>query len=188
MATDSPGSPMAPSVRTGAPRVPHDVPLQAPARPRFLDEVRARLRMKPCSRRTEESYIGWIRRFILFNGKCHPAELGEGELTRFLSSLAVDRNVASCAQNQALSALLFLCSEVLKRDLPWLQGIVRARGPRRLPTVLSREEVAAVLGRITRPGSCHTLRHSSATHLLQGVAFLPGHPPGRETAAGGVSA
>ena len=116
-----------------------------PSKPRFLDQVRARLRTEHYSRRTEDAYVGWIRRFILCNGKRHPNELGEAEVTRFLSELAVKSKVASSTQNQALSALLFLYGNVLKRDLAWLEGLVRARGPRRLPTVLTREEVRAVL-------------------------------------------
>ena len=117
----------------------------SPPKPRFLDQVRGRLRTQHYSRRTEDAYVGWIRRFIVFHGKRHPSELGEAEVTRFLSELAIKGQVASSTQNQALSALLFLYGSVLKRDLSWLEGLVRARGPRRLPTVLTREEVRAVL-------------------------------------------
>src|SRR5262245_55540538 len=129
----SPTAPVAPA--SGAPSShPQNAVLRS--RPRFLDEVRRRLRLEHYSRRTEEAYVGWIRRFILFHGKRHPSELGEAEVTRFLSDLAVRGKVASSTQNQALSALLFLYGSVLKRDLAWLEGLVRARGPRRLPTVL----------------------------------------------------
>ncbi|MGH2627557.1 MAG: phage integrase N-terminal SAM-like domain-containing protein, partial [Anaerolineales bacterium] len=76
--------------------------------PRLLDRVRAAARLHHFSRRTEESYAGWIRRFILFHRKRHPAEMGQAEVTRFLSALAVDRRVSASTQNQALSALLFL--------------------------------------------------------------------------------
>ncbi len=120
-----------------------------PARPRFLDEVRNRLRVEHYSRRTEDAYVGWIRRFILFHGKRHPNELGEAEVTRFLSELALKGKVASSTQNQALSAMLFLYGSVLKHELNWLEGLVRARGPRRLPIVLTREEVRAVLEQLT---------------------------------------
>jgi integrase-like protein len=89
----------------------------SPTQPRFLDVVRSRLRTEHYSRRTEEAYVGWIRRFILSNGRRHPAQMGEPEVTRFLSHLAVERKVSSSTQNQALSALLFLYGEVLKRDL-----------------------------------------------------------------------
>jgi integron integrase len=100
------------------------------------------------SRRTEESYVAWIRRYIFFHGKRHPAEMGGPEVTRFLTSLAVDGKVAASTQNQALCALLFLYREVLEVDLPWLDGVVRARRPQRLPVVLTRDEVRAVLQRV----------------------------------------
>src|SRR6185312_6018166 len=98
---------------------------------------RARLRFKHYSLRTEQAYIGWIRRFILANGKRHPREMGADEVERFLSDLAVRRAVAASTQNQALSALLFLYREVLGIDLPWMENVVRAKRPRRLPVVLS---------------------------------------------------
>jgi integron integrase len=97
------------------------------------------------SPRTETAYVGWIRRYILFHQKRHPAELGPAEVTRFLSHLAVDGQVAASTQNQALSALLFLYKHVLGVELPWLDDLVRAQRPARLPVVLTRAEVAAVL-------------------------------------------
>jgi integron integrase len=96
----------------------------------------------------EEAYLGWIRRYILFHGKRHPAELGASEVTRFLSNLAVEGRVAASTQNQALSALLFLYKRVLGVDLPWLDDLIRAKRPARLPVVLSRGEVAAVLAHL----------------------------------------
>jgi integron integrase len=113
--------------------------------------VRAVLRARHGSRRTERAYVAWIRRYILFHGKRHPAEMGAGELTQFLSSRAVDGNVAASTQNQALSALLFLYRNVLEQELPWLDGIVRAKTSGRLPVVLTREEVRAVLQRLEGP-------------------------------------
>ena len=113
--------------------------------PRLLDRVRAAIRLRHLSRRTEKAYVGWIRRFILFHGKRHPIELGPAEVTAFLSSLAVRDHVASSTQNQALAALLFLYRAVLDRDVPWLDEVVRAKRPACLPTVLSREDVARVL-------------------------------------------
>src|SRR6266446_6648808 len=101
------------------------------------------------ARPPEPAYVAWIRRYIFFHGKRHPAELGAAEVTRFLSSLAVDGHVAASTQNQALGALLFLYRDVLELDLPWLDGIVRAKRPERLPVVLTREEVAAVLRPLT---------------------------------------
>jgi site-specific recombinase XerD len=91
-----------------------------------LDQVRYAIRTRHYSRRTEKTYVGWIRRYILFHGQRHPAEMGAAEITSFLSWLAVDRNVSASTQNQALSALLFLYSAVLERDIPWLNGVVRA--------------------------------------------------------------
>ena len=129
-----------------APPPPVGQAARSPASPpRLLDQVRATLRARHYSRRTETAYVGWIRRFILFHGKRHPLELGEAEVTSFLTSLATRRNVSASTQNQALSALLFLYREVRSRDLPWLDGVVRAKRPVRLPVVLSRDEVAALM-------------------------------------------
>jgi integron integrase len=89
--------------------------------------------------------LAWIRRFIFFHGKRHPAEMGAPEITKFLSSLAVEGNVAASTQNQALSALLFLYRDVLDQDLPWLDDVVRAKRPARIPVVLTRDEVRTVL-------------------------------------------
>jgi integron integrase len=111
----------------------------------LLDEVRRALQVRHYSRSTERSYVGWIRRFILFHGRRHPAEMGEAEIGEFLTWLAVERKIAATTQNQALSALLFLYRHVLNRGVGSLEGIVHARTPRRLPVVLSRQEVRALL-------------------------------------------
>jgi hypothetical protein len=110
----------------------HDAPSASFASrpPRLLDRVRQALRARHCSRRTEESYVAWIWRYIVFHGKRHPIELGAPEVTRFLTWLAVDGRVAASTQNQALSALLFLYREVLEVDLPWLGEVVRAKRAR----------------------------------------------------------
>ncbi|MEP7187048.1 MAG: integron integrase [Rhodanobacter sp.] len=113
--------------------------------PRLLDQVRARLRLRHYSLRTEQAYVGWIRRFILANGKRHPREMGAAEVEGFLSFLATDGKVAAGTQNQALSALLFLYREVLAIELPWMETMVRAKRPQRVPVVLSREEVTRLL-------------------------------------------
>ncbi len=113
--------------------------------PKLLDQVRAAIRVRHYSRRTEDSYVHWIRRFILFHGKRHPSEMGEREITAFLSDLAVTKNVAAATQNQALSAILFLYQKVLCLKLEWLEDVVRAKRPRRLPTVLTRDEVHKLL-------------------------------------------
>jgi integrase len=123
-------------------------PVGAP-RPRLLDRARDAIRARHYSRRTEKAYVNWIKRYIFFHGKRHPAEMGAPEVTKFLTSLAVDGGVAASTQNQALSALLFLYRDVLAVDLPWLDGVVRAKRPARLPVVLTREEVRAVLQWLT---------------------------------------
>src|SRR3546814_136754 len=112
--------------------------------PKLLDQVRQRLRVKHYSLRTEQAYVGWIRRFILANGKRHPREMGEREVEAFLTVLATKGHVAAGTQNQALSALLFLYREVLKTDLPWMASVVRAKRPRRIQAVLSRAGVTRV--------------------------------------------
>ena len=117
--------------------------------PRLLDQLRATCRLHHLSRRTEEAYCLWVRRFIVFNGKRHPRELGPETVGRFLSSLATDRHVSASTQNQALCALLFLYRAVLATPLPPLPSIVRARTPTRLPVVLTRAEVRAVLGQLS---------------------------------------
>src|SRR3990170_2650790 len=117
--------------------------------PRLLALVHEAIRRKYYSRRTEQAYVHWIKRFIYFHGKRHPRELGEAEVTVFLNDLASSRNVAGGTQNQALSALLFLYKEVLGKDLAWLDGLVRAKRPPRLPTVLTRAEVESLLAQLT---------------------------------------
>lgn len=112
---------------------------------RLEDRFRGRLRALHYSLRTEETYWSWVRRFILFNGKRHPVEMGAAEVEAFLTSLAVDRHVSASTQNLALAAILFLYREVLAMDLPWLQGVTRAKKPVRLPTVLTRAETEALL-------------------------------------------
>jgi len=116
--------------------------------PKLLDQVRERIRVKHYSIRTETQYVQWIRRFILFHGKKHPRDMGAPELEAFLTHLAVAGNVAAATQNQALSALLFMYKEVLGIDLPWLDNVTRAKRPQRLPVVMTREEVHAVLDRM----------------------------------------
>ena len=113
---------------------------------RLIDRLREAIRARHYSRRTEEAYWYWIRYFILFHRKRHPAEMGAAEVTAFLSWLATERNVAAATQNQALSALLFLYKEVLGQALPWLDELVRAQRPVRLPTVLTEPEVRRLLG------------------------------------------
>jgi integron integrase len=117
--------------------------------PRLLDQVRHVLRAKHYALRTEEAYVGWIRRYVLFHQKRHPRELGMPEVNAFLTDLAVTQTVAASTQNQALSALLFLYAEVLHQPLDGPMAMVRAKQPQRLPTVLTRDEVRLVLGALT---------------------------------------
>jgi len=128
----------------------HDTPAVAGPPPRLLERVREAIRIRHYSRRTEQAYVGWIRRFIGFHQKRHPRELGEPHVTAFLSRLATDA-VSASTQNQALSAILFLYDVVLGDRLPWMNDIVRAQRPERLPVVLSRQEVAALLSRLRGP-------------------------------------
>jgi integron integrase len=116
---------------------------------KLLDQVRDLLRIKHYSYRTEESYIAWIRRFILFHHKRHPKEMGIPEIEAFLTYLAVDEKVAASTQNVALSALIFLYKEVLKIELPLSLNAVRAKRSNYLPTVLAKEEVQAVIRQLT---------------------------------------
>lgn len=118
------------------------------AKPRLLDQARERLRTLHYSYRTEQQYLQWIRRFIVFSGKRHPREMGAPEVEAFLTHLAVDRSVSASTQNQALAALLFLYQKVLEINLPWLQGIVRAKRSSHLPVVLTQAEVRSVLANL----------------------------------------
>jgi integron integrase len=118
--------------------------------PTLLDRVRQAIRLRHYSPRTEHAYVSWIRRFIVFHGKRHPRELGAREVTAYISSLAT-RGVSASTQNQALSAVLFLFQVVLGQRLPWMNDIVRAQRPARLPVVLSREEVSSLLSRLRGP-------------------------------------
>lgn len=116
-----------------------------PASPRLLDALKEAIRTRHYSLRTERAYVLWARRYISFHHRRHPRELGARHVTEFLSCLANEGNVAAATQNQALAALLFLYKQVLQVELPWLDEIVRAKRPRRLPTVLSEAEVRRLL-------------------------------------------
>ena len=112
---------------------------------KLLDEVRERIRFRHFSRRTEQAYVGWIRRYVVAFGKRHPRELGGKEVEAFLTRLAVQGEVSASTQNQALAALLFLYREVLGLDLPWMNSVLRAKRSPRLPVVLTPDEVSALL-------------------------------------------
>ena len=138
--------------------------------PRLLEVVRSRLRLRHASPRTEDSYVHWIRRFVLFHGRRHPRELTADSITRFLNHLAVERGVAASTQNQALNALVFLYREVLELEMPQLDGLIRARKSKRLPVVLTRTEVRAVLARLRgTPLLVASLLYGSGLRLLEAL-------------------
>ena len=147
--------------------------------PRLLDRVRERLRLKHYSIRTEQAYVDWIKRFILylpkalhpcnpgssmFHGKRHPDAMGKAEVERFLTHLAVERNVAASTQNQALSAIVFPYKEVLGRELEWLYNVERAKRPARVPVVLTEAEVRALLAQMDG-------RHALMAGILYGAGL-----------------
>ncbi|WP_296281265.1 integron integrase [Pseudoxanthomonas sp.] len=140
------------------------------ARRGLLEEVERRLRVGHYSIRTERAYVGWIRRFIAANGKRHPRELGVVQVEAFLTQLAVEGNVAASTQNQALSAVLFLYREVLGLKLAWMEDVVRAKRPQRVPTVLSLTEVRALLAHMDgRMAVLARLLYGSGMRLMEGV-------------------
>ncbi len=138
--------------------------------PRPLDQVRDRLRANHYSMRTEDSYLHWIRRFIVFHGKKHPREVGGSQVEVFLSHLATDRRMAASTQNQALSALLFLYREVLRSEFPWMDAVVRAKRPKHMPAVLTENEVRALLAHLEGARwLVVSLLYSSGARLLEGL-------------------
>jgi integron integrase len=146
----------------------HETPATLYSSPRLLDRVRNAIRARHYSRETEKAYVHWIKRYIFFHDKRHPAEMGAPEVARFLTSLAVDARVASSTQNQALNALLFLYRAVLAQELPWLDDVVRAKRPQRLPVVLTRDEVRAVLDRLDgSPKLITILLYGAGLRLLE---------------------
>ena len=114
-------------------------------KPRLLDQVGNVIRVKHYSIRTEQSYVQWIRRYILFHNKKHPKDMGEKEINAFLKHLAVNRNVSASTQTQALSAILFLYKEVLGQEIGFIENIYRAKKPKRIPVVFTRDEIRAVM-------------------------------------------
>lgn len=136
--------------------------------PRLLDQVRARMRLRHYSLRTEQAYLYWIRRYIRLNLPRHPAELDGAAVEAFLTRLAVRDHVAASTQNQALSALLFLYREVLGIELAWMENVVRAKRPQRLPVVLSRQQVTALLARLSgREALMAGLLYGSGLRLME---------------------
>ncbi|MCP5133688.1 MAG: integron integrase [Gammaproteobacteria bacterium] len=130
-------------------------------KPKLLDQIRDKIRLKHYSIRTEQAYIDWSRRYILYHNKRHPKDMGKTEVEQFLTHLAVERNVAASTQNQALSAILFLYKEVLRQDIGWLDNMEHAKRPARLPVVLTAAEVRTVLAHLEG-------RHRLMANLLYG--------------------
>ncbi len=138
--------------------------------PRLLEQVRGRMRLKHYSLRTEQAYLYWIRRYIRAWLPRHPRELDGAAVEAFLTRLATRDHVAASTQNQALSALLFLYREVLGVDLPWMENVVRARRPQRLPVVLSRAQVASLLQKLAgREALMAGLLYGSGLRLMECV-------------------
>jgi len=139
-------------------------------KPRLLDQVRSVIRVRHYSRRTEEAYTYWIRQFILFHDKRHPLEMGAAEVEAFLTWLAEKRNVAAATQNQALNAIFFLYRDVLQIEIGRLEGVTRASKPKRLPVVLTRGEVHAVLDSMEgTPWLVAGLLYGAGLRLLDGL-------------------
>ncbi len=145
-------------------------PIDEPRPPRLLDQMREAIRVRHYSIRTEDTYVDWARRFILFHDKRHPLQMGPSEVAAFLTHLAVQRNVAPATQSQAKSALLFLYREVLGVQLPWLDEIVAAKDRRRLPVVLTPAEVRSLLHELNGTmGLVAALLYGTGMRLLEGL-------------------
>jgi integron integrase len=139
-----------------------------PKQERLLDRVRSAIRLRHYSPRTEESYLGWIRRYIVFHHKRHPSEMGDAEVRQFLTDLAENRTVSASTQNQALNALVFLYREVLQLPLGKMEPFVRAKRPKNLPVVLTKTEVQSVLKRLTGvPRLAALLLYGAGLRLLE---------------------
>lgn len=146
-------------------------PADPPKRPpRLLDAVREQIRLRNFSIRTEQVYVDWCKRFILFHGKRHPAEMGSPELEAFLTHLAIQRNVSAGTQNQARSAVLFMYRHVLNMQLPWLTEVVRAKASQHLPVVLTHREVKALLDELSGVHALvASLLYGTGMRLLEGL-------------------
>jgi integron integrase len=147
---------------------PHAVAAASPQPPKLLDRLRGHLRTRHYSIRTESAYADWVRRFILFHGKRHPAQMGAPEVAAFLTHLATERQVSASTQNQAKAALLYLYKEVLQADLPWLDQVVQAKPSRRLPVVLTPSEVRELLQHMSgTTGLIAQLLYGTGMRLLE---------------------
>jgi integron integrase len=145
------------------------MPVSAPP---LLTQLRVAIRTRHYSPRTEEAYVQWVRRFVHFSDTRHPRELGPSDVTRFLSSLAVDARVSASTQNQALAAIVFLYRDVLEMPIGWLNALVRAKRPRRVPVVLTRDEVRRLFARLRGGGAAALvieLLYGSGMRLLEAL-------------------
>lgn len=139
-----------------------------PPPPRLLDQVRAAIRYRHYSLRTEQAYVMWIKQFIRFHGMRHPRDMGALEIEAFLRHLTTDRDVSSATHNQAFSALLFLYKHTLELELPWLGEIKRPKNPRRLPVILTREEVRAIVAHMEgTPALMARLMYGTGLRLME---------------------
>jgi len=146
------------------------VPKQRQRPSSLLDQLRQAIKTLHYSRRTEAAYVDWVRRFVVFHGRRHPSRLGGDDVATFLTYLAVERKVSASTQNQAMSAILFLYKHVLEVQLPWLDDVVRAKRPARLPVVLSRSEVRQLLQRLEGlPELVAMLLYGAGLRLLEAL-------------------
>ncbi|HEX4955066.1 MAG TPA: integron integrase [Thermoanaerobaculia bacterium] len=145
-------------------------PPTATPQPRLLDRLRLAIRTRHMSPKTEKAYVHGVRRFVLFHGKRHPADLAEGEVNAFLSDLATRQRVSASTQNQALAAVLFLYRHVIGRDLGEPTGLIRAQRRRKVPVVLTPDEVKAVLARTTGVERLYmTLLYGTGLRVMEGL-------------------
>jgi len=142
------------------------------AKPKLLDQVKTHMRSMHYSRRTEESYVNWIKRFILFHNKTHPEKLGKDEIRKFLNYLAVERNVSASTQNQALQGILFLYKEILHKDVGWVDDIQRPTKPKHIPVVYSKSEAHAVINNMSGlPQFIAQLLYGSGLRLSEALSL-----------------
>jgi site-specific recombinase XerD len=140
------------------------------SQPGLLAVAREKMRTRHLALRTEQAYLQWFRRYVVFHNRRHPRELGAPEVEQFLTYLAVHRKVSAATQNQALQALLFLYRHVLEMELPWLDDVTRASHPRRLPVVLTRTDVRALLAQLEgAPWLVANLLYGSGLRLMEGL-------------------
>ena len=141
-----------------------------PTKKKLLDQVRDVLRVQHYSYRTEKTYIGWIKRYIVFHGKRHPRDMGKAEIEAFLTFLAVERHVAASTQNQALNSILFLYRSVLEINVEHMTDVVRAKRNKRIPVVFSRREVREVLAHLSGMNALiASILYGSGLRLMEGV-------------------